>query len=389
MSLREKCKIGYCTNVHAGVSINMVKSNLMDFAIPVKNSFRPDLAMGIGLWLARDAAADLLASNQVFEFSGWLKEKGLEPFTFNAFPFGDFHQEVVKHKVYEPTWADKQRLDYTLSIAKIQSQLLDEGSFGSVSTLPLGWPNDTSKEFMQVCATNLKNCASELERLKEQTGRHIFVCIEPEPGCIFDLSQHIVHFFETYLLNGSETENERILRHIGVCHDVCHAAVMGESQLSAIDNYQRHQIHVGKFQISSAIRADFEEKSDDQKEQMLGELKSFAEDRYLHQTMISQGGNRHFREDLPIALEEFGSDPGGVWTIHFHVPLFAERLGTLGTTQNEIADLVSGISVSDRYPIHFEVETYAWTVLPDSLRPKNLSDGIAKELEYFSKVAAL
>ena len=32
------------------------------------------------------------------------------PFTFNGFPYGDFHQSVVKHRVYEPTWADAERL---------------------------------------------------------------------------------------------------------------------------------------------------------------------------------------------------------------------------------------------------------------------------------------
>ena len=98
--MNEGSKIGYCTNVHAGVTIEQVKANLQKHAIPVKRLFRPDSAMGIGLWLSNQAANELLSSGGVQDFAQWLREAGLDPFTFNAFPFSDFHQSTVKHNVY-------------------------------------------------------------------------------------------------------------------------------------------------------------------------------------------------------------------------------------------------------------------------------------------------
>lgn len=384
----DNCKIGYCTNVHAGATLEQVKSNLKEFAIPVKNSFRPNTDMGIGLWLTNQAATELLASNRVEEFADWLRQSGLDPFTFNAFPFSNFHQPVVKHKVYQPTWAEPDRLQYTIDIAKIQSRLLDENQLGTISTLPLGWPIDNSADFLNSCATHLLSCAEQLACLEEQTGRHIFLCIEPEPGCVFDISHHIVQFFEQYLEPQTKGKNERdrLRRYIGVCHDVCHAAVMNEPQQNAIKTYMDHEIRIGKFQISSAIETVFDDKSPTQKNELLSELQNFAEDRYLHQTVIVDDGHQSFYEDLPLALSEFSNDPRGVWTVHFHVPIFAHEIGKLGTTQDQIASLLEVLPTVSGQPYHFEIETYAWTVLPDSLMPDSLQGVISKELKYFEQL---
>ena len=37
---------------------------------------------------------------------------------------------------------------------------------------------------------------------------------------------------------------------------------------------------------------------------------------------------------------------------------------------------------------HFEVETYAWSVLPESLQVGQLSDGIAREMRWFAELLA-
>ena len=386
--MNEGSKIGYCTNVHAGVTIEQVKANLQKHAIPVKRLFRPDSAMGIGLWLSNQAANELLSSGGVQDFAQWLREAGLDPFTFNAFPFSDFHQSTVKHNVYLPTWAEESRLQYTVNIAKIQASILDEGEFGSVSTLPLGWPVNASKEFFHSSAKHLLSCADQLAEIKEQNGRHISLCIEPEPGCAFDISQHVIEFFDHYLEPIAQTQNalDRVRQHVGVCHDVCHAAVMNELQTDAIKNYRAHEIQIGKFQISSAIEARFDGKSQEQKRELISELRSFAEDRYLHQTTIVDGKSRWFRKDLPLALDEFGDNPNGVWTIHFHVPIFAKQLGLLGTTQPQIESVLQELQKEQALPLHFEIETYAWTVLPESLRPNSLSDAIVQELQYFQQL---
>src|SRR3954462_452881 len=104
-------EIGYCTNVHAGPTLAQTKANLERYALALKQRVRPDQPMGVGLWLAAEAASQLLASGGASDFAAWLSEVGLMPFTFNGFPYGDFHQAEVKHRVYHPTWFEPARLE--------------------------------------------------------------------------------------------------------------------------------------------------------------------------------------------------------------------------------------------------------------------------------------
>ena len=92
-------QIGYCTNVHAGSDLSRTRENLERYALRVKQQFSPDAPMGVGLWLSAQAANDLVADGGLEPFGAWLDEAGLIPFTLNGFPYGDFHQPVVKHRV--------------------------------------------------------------------------------------------------------------------------------------------------------------------------------------------------------------------------------------------------------------------------------------------------
>ena len=381
--MNDDVHIGYCTNVHAGTSFRQIVENLEKYSVPVKQAVSPNAPIGIGLWFSSDAVAEMTDTGTVTEFKNWLSEQGLNPFTFNAFPFSDFHQPVVKHKVYEPTWAEETRLEYTLAIARLQAALLSENQFGTISTLPLGWPTKMSDSFLEKAAANLLECANGLKELHDETGQRIFLSIEPEPGCILDTNDDLIAFFEEWLLAKCDGNEEVVRDYLGVCHDVCHSAVMFEPQDEALQNYRSAGIHVGKFQISSAIEVNFESQDIQGRQMLISELSSFAEDRYLHQTVVkTEDGACQFFEDLPLAIERFQADPQGTWRIHFHVPIFADQVSNLSTTRNDIEDCLQSF-VSNKLPVHYEVETYAWTVLPDSHQPESLEMGISKELEYF------
>ena len=127
--------IGYCTNVHPGVSLDQIKQNLERESLEVKRQVSPKLPMGIGLWLSSTATEELMDRDTRLQFRDWLQQRELVPYTVNAFPAGDFHQKVVKHDVYRPTWADKSRLDYTCRVATILADLLPRGTQGTISCL--------------------------------------------------------------------------------------------------------------------------------------------------------------------------------------------------------------------------------------------------------------
>jgi hypothetical protein len=351
--------------------------------------------MGIGLWLSATAARELDDQARLFEFRDWLAESGFVPFTLNGFPYGDFHQEIVKHDVYRPTWDQPIRLEYTIRLAEILNVLLPKGIDGTISTLPLGWPVDGGKSnvddqlFWKSSARNLRACAQRLDNLAQTSGRNIFVCLEPEPGCVLDTCEDVVGFFDQHLLSSDTATNQMIRNHIGVCHDICHSAVMFEDQSKAITEFLQAGIRIGKVQVSSAVAVEFEAANSQDNIAKLKQLSSFAEPRYLHQTSVRDRDGQTFFEDLPDALAGCGDAPHGSWRVHFHVPIFSESLDLIGTTQSDIRQCIQSIQQSGQPMPHLEIETYAWNVLPESFRQTSLADGIAKEISWFDQLMAV
>lgn len=378
-------QLGYCTNVHAGADLDATRANLQRHALAVKAQVSPDRPMGVGLWLSATAARRLRAERQTEAFADWLAEVGLLPFTLNGFPHGDFHQAVVKHRVYEPTWAEPARLDYTLDLIAILDALLPPEVEGTISTLPIAWgtpPPDDATLFRAV--GHLHKVADRLARLERETGRLISLCLEPEPGCVLQRSGDVVRFFEEYLLHGHDEAIVR--RHLRVCHDICHAAVMFEAQADVVQAYRAAGIEIGKVQVSSAVRVPLQHIAEDDRPAALTQLAGFAEDRYLHQTVIADGGELVFHEDLPLALQSVGNprQAGGEWRVHFHVPIYLERFGHLASSRDDILACLQAVRP---LPVrHFEVETYAWGVLPEELRVPDLATGIAREMLWFREL---
>ncbi|MHC5024143.1 MAG: metabolite traffic protein EboE [Planctomycetota bacterium] len=371
--------LGYCTNVHAGVSLDETKSNLQHDALAVKAIVSPNEPMGVGLWLSADASRTLIEEDGLARFRDWLEERGLFVFTINGFPQSDFHQPVVKHAVYRPDWTETARERYTRDLLRILAALLPEHGEGSISTLPIGWPaGGGDDDRMKRAAARLRSSIEEARHIEHESGRLIHIDLEPEPGCLLQRSTDVARFFSDCLPGGDEGDTMR--RYLRVCHDVCHAAVMFEEQREMFDRYDAAGIRVGKVQLSSAVRVHLRGRGRPDQVEVLAELSRFVEDRYLHQTVVRRGPEHEFFEDLPDALDACAhlDRIGEEWRVHFHVPVFLEAAGLLGTTRDmigECIDLLRGREVRN-----WEVETYAWSVLPESLRGESLADGIAREL---------
>ena len=379
--------LGYCTNVHAGATLRQTRENLQKHAVRVKELYSPKRPMGIGLWLSAAAAKELVETKQVAEFRDWLAEQGLVPYTMNGFPYGDFHEKIVKHRVYQPTWWDRQRLDYTLQLVDILHQILPPGLEGSISTLPIAWGTPCPDlEQTQAAAEQLRAAARHMHQLEERTGRLIYLCLEPEPGCVFTFADDVVHFSKWQLFNGPDVSIVR--RHIRICHDVCHAAVMFEDQEEVLRKYRDAGIEVGKIQVSAALRMDLRAMDHNVqrdgtflREQAVEQLRGFAEDRYLHQTVVKDVFDELFYEDLQLALMVQADASLGEWRVHFHVPIFLTKFGLLQATQEQISQCLAAASYYTTCQ-HLEVETYAWSVLPKELQHAELAEGITQELKW-------
>ena len=393
--------LGYCTNVHAGVELEQAQANLQQYAVPIRDKVCPGKSLPVGLWLSENAVQTLKEPQKCEAFRRWMNQAGLGVYTFNGFPQGDFHQPVVKHEVYKPTWLEPARLEHTQRLADVMSNLLEsDQTLGSISTLPLGWPHEPWGEIeFAACAANLKRLADHLAQIYEESGKEIVVAIEPEPGCVLNTAPEISEFFTKYLFDSDNAENAK--KHLSVCHDICHSGVMFEPQATALGLYRSAGIRIGKVQVSSAVHVGWDEckSAPERQTATLGQLKTFNEPKYLHQTTTcnEQGELSEMCTDLPYALEnwiEADAFPSVPWRIHFHVPIHISKFDFLGTTQRDIVDATDYLEKHSAeetdgnkwFTGHYEVETYAWPVLPPMLAESDLSSGIAKELQYFQAI---
>jgi len=375
--------------VHAGVDLSTICNNLDEFAVPARDASGSD-ELGIGLWIPAQAAGEL--ANDVASFGKFLNQRRLRAFTINGFPYDNFHQPVVKRAVYEPTWWQPARLEYTKQLADILSQLLPENeTAGSISTLPIAWSDEKANaENLAKAGANLRELATYLQTIEERSGNKIMVAIEPEPGCVLDTTQDVLDWFEQQLPDQSHR------RYLSVCHDICHSAVMMEAQQDVLAKLAEAGVAIGKVQVSNAIIADWHSMAEGRQGEAIAQLSEFAEDRYLHQTgRLKADGTFELAEDLPDLIRTAESEDQPAcgdqrWIVHFHVPIFLEGFGNLRTSQNDTLDCLRFLNSSNSIDFtgHLEVETYAWTVLPHSMRRRGLSEDIAREIFWLRDVVA-
>ena len=381
----------YCSNIHPGETWAEVRANLERYVPSVRDQVAPGQPFGVGLRLSAQAASDLSRVPVLEELRDFLARNDLYVFTINGFPYGKFHGARVKEGVYLPDWRNDERLRYTDELSDLLAQLLPDGLQGSVSTVPGAFkPAVQEAKDAQRIAENLFHHVAHLVELKRRTGRHIALALEPEPCCYLETVDETVEFFNRYLFRGpalarlseltglSKTDATTAMHdHIGVCLDLCHAAVEFEDPVGCVKQLQAAGISIPKMQISSGLRlAELSTPA-------LEALREFDDPVYLHQVVETgpDGLTRYL--DLPEAMRslEGREREGREWRVHCHVPVFLDDLGDFSSTQAFIRDVLrlhSQAPISD----HLEVETYTWNVLPEHLRAGGMDQAIARELTW-------
>lgn len=384
----------YCTNVHRGESWPDIFIALRRHLPEVKRRASPHAPMGVGLRLSAIAAEALDAPDALGALREFLASEQLYVFTINGFPYGPFHGERVKEQVYAPDWRMPERLAYTDRLAGLLAALLPDdqpGLFGSVSTVPGAFRASAGTDARTAIAEALLRHAAHLAALEDRTGRRIALALEPEPMCLMETTVEAVGFFEEFLfttdaaarfaaLSGrAPAAAERLLRrHLGLCLDVCHAAVEFEAPADSLAILRRAEVAVAKLQLSSALAIP---RMDLPAAEL---LRRFDDGVYLHQ-VVERGPDGLTRYlDLPEALTAWhgGGAPGREWRVHCHVPVFHDApLGRFATTQPTLLDMLARQRDEGISP-HLEVETYTWDVLPPELRSGGLDAAVARELAW-------
>lgn len=396
--------LGYCTNIHAGETWTDHFAALQQAIPHLKQRLSPDAPFGIGLRLSNIASEELEQAENLVAFQNWLAENDCYVFTMNGFPFGGFHNTIVKDQVHAPDWTTEARTEYTKRLFRILSVLLPVDELGNaiqggVSTSPLSyrhwfeWDQPAARDYIFSQTTqNVLEVVTELIHLHRQTDRLMHLDLEPEPDGVIETTDEFIAWFTDYLLPmgieqisdqfglTDEEAEATICEHIRLCYDVCHFAIGYERPSEVLDKLKKYGLRVGKIQISAALKAQFPTGDKAGREAVKQAFERFNEPTYLHQVV----GRTHTNElvrfpDLPEALASINDDQVE-WRAHFHVPLFVADYGALQSTQDDIREVLQ-LQGERRFTNQMEVETYTWGVLPDDLK-QNLVDSIEREMNW-------
>ena len=267
---------------------------------------------------------------------------------------------MVKHAVYRPSWKEPARLRFTQDCATVLTALLPAAaSYGSISTLPLGWRHPWSEADSAAATSAL----TELVRHLRALPRRIRLAVEPEPGCVLDTVDDAVR----WLADRADPD------YVGLCLDTCHLAVSFADPHTALAQITHAGLDVVKVQASAALHI-----AEPSRPAAARAVAEFTEPRYLHQVReLRADGVVLAADDLP-ARELPGQGP---WRVHYHVPLHwtPEPDQPIQPTSDVLRAVLGAVDCE-----HIEVETYTWDVLPPDQRPRGDADlvsGIATELD--------
>jgi hypothetical protein len=396
MNLGRDVHLTYCSNIHPGETWEEVEANLKKYIPLVRSQVLPGEKFGIGLRLSAQAADELEKPERLAALKRFLSDNELYIFTLNGFPYGTFHGERVKEAVYLPDWRDTERLRYTNTLASLMAELLDSqpGLHGSISTVPGAYKSEIrSDSDIGVMRENLVRHVAHLVQIERNTGRRIQLALEPEPCCFLETIEEAMAFFEKELFSQAAAEQlaastgmtkqqawEAMHLHLGLCLDLCHAAVEFEHPDDCLNLLEKAGISIFKMQISAGLKITHFSP------EVIRSLENYIDPVYLHQVVErTAGGLRRFT-DLPQALSSL--DCGRLpeeWRVHFHVPIFLNELGAFESTR----DFIENMLVRHREkPVsrHLEIETYTWDVLPAALKEPSVDRAIAREINWVREV---
>ncbi len=380
--------LSYCSNIHPGEIWEEHFANLQATVPKVKKEVCPNEPMGLGLRIANQASIDLNENpNKLAELKAWLAQENLYVFTVNGFPYGGFHNTIVKDQVHAPDWTSQDRVNYTRRLIDILSQILPDDLFeGGISTSPLSykyWWDNRSAACAQATMELLK-LVPYLAQTEQKTGKWIHIDIEPEPDGLLENHREFVEWYTEMLIPFAITAGvpeEWVRRHIHICFDVCHYGVSFDKPASSLQELAEKNISIGKIQISSALRVDLRNNATERIEA----LKQYEEPTYLHQVKaLKKDGSFEQFKDLSEALNQFKEGVHDEWRVHFHVPLFLDSYGLLNSTQAEISETLS-YHQSHHVTRMMEIETYTWGVLPAEYQ-ENIETSVAREITYIQEL---
>lgn len=394
-------RLGYCLNLHPSETLADVERALEEFVAPLAERLGSGGDFGVGMYLGEGPARALASDGAALErFADRIRALGVDPFTYNAFPQGGFQEDGLKERVYEPDWRTPERLAYTIDVGRVAARLAgDPARTIAISTHPGAYGAEiTDRSGLRACAEGMARAVGEFARIEAEGGPRLVLAVEAEPDASARNSRALAESLMFARLVGTRVladefghpveETAGLMeRHLGTCLDCCHSAVEFEEAALAVELANMGG-PLGKIQFSSALRLEAPAAHPAAREALLG----LDEPRFLHQVTARTAGEFLHLRDLPALREAVGDEEGpwacaDEWRCHFHVPVDLERAAGLATTRDHAdAVLRAALARPSAEELHVEIETYTWTVLPESAgAPRDgaaVIDGLEREYRH-------
>ena len=381
----------YSTLVHPGDTWEEMWASLVTYVPKVKARVAPRVPFGVSLRLSA-RSAETLVSNRAErdKLKKFLADNDLYLYTVNAFPYGPFKNQIVKEQVYEPDWRSEERTRYTNNVADVLADVVPEGISPSIQSAPLGFkPRVTGADVVASYTEHVLRVAAHLVALASRTGRTVTLALEPEPFCFLETTDETVAYFKDHLYSGAAATRLAKLagipiseahialrRHVGVVFDICHQAVVYENIAESLQKLLDAGIPIFKLQEAAAMRVP------EVTQKIVDTLARYANTIYLTQTVEKKDGKLTRFLNLEDAFKAWRANPGPrEWRTHFHVPVFLDSLGELGTTRFAIEDALR-FHKANPLSRQLEIETYTWDVLPEHLKTGDIVDYVTREIEW-------
>jgi hypothetical protein len=402
-------RLAYCLNLHPAEDLEGVQRGIGEITLAVAQRMQARAGFGLGAWLAAAVAVPLGAGEGLDEHARFVADHELDPFTYNAFPYGGFHRPGLKSGVFRPTWAETERVVYTASVARVAARVWERAGrrsrHVSISTHPGMFGADlTGPGDRQRCADNLARTAGLFARLERETGCRLVLGIEAEPRASAGTTEELAELVALVRRRAPEIlaaeqgldrarARAAVRRHLGACLDACHAAVEFEHPQDAYLAATRAGTPLAKLQFSSALELAEPQTNAVARERLF----ALDEPVFLHQVTGRLSDRTLVRaRDLPEVQAAFAAGDAqwraaAPWRCHFHVPVDLDHLGTRAgglSTTRAFADELLSLALSDpsRWgadELHLEIETYTWDLLPGEARGAgSLVDGLEREYRH-------
>ncbi|HEY9174715.1 MAG TPA: metabolite traffic protein EboE [Verrucomicrobiae bacterium] len=378
MKLNHGLHLTYCTNDHRGETWTETFGKLQQHTLAVRERICPHQPFGISLRLSGRAARELNDRATLLAFHRWLDEHQCYVLGIHGFPCGHLRDRLAAAQVFVPDWTSPVRLAYTNLLFDLLAQLLPANTVGIVSTLPGAIKGVAyAPEELRMLRDHLWQCVEHVARLSERSGRILRLGLEPGPYCLLESSGETIEFFQR--LRSEHLHDSRLAEFLTVNYDACHFAVEYEEPVNAIACLHQHGIHLGKVQLSTALRVCLAP-------EIQARLAAFKEESYQHQVVaLLNNGERILYRNLAQALWQAaqpGALPAEEWRIHMHVPLHGPDGEWFVNTNDHVMSLLDLLAANPEICPQLEIETQTWGVLPPEWQQRSLAEQIAAEYAW-------